>query len=124
MPWVRVRDDGQYWCAYCETPTMAVDHEIKRPEIAARIGDLVLIEFYQSQHASTFARLIYHYDVAGNRWTDVGAPEADLRSGKYDEAWYTLDGLAGFPDRFPAAWEALRRLTPDPSRSARRRRRT
>lgn len=51
---VRVRDDGEYWPAYHETPNRPVDLPVKSPEIAARVGDVVLVEFHQGQHAATF----------------------------------------------------------------------
>ncbi len=106
---VRVRDDGEYWNACHETPNRPVDFPVKSPEIAARIGDVVLVEFHQGQHAATF--LGGHgcelWDVAGNPWQTVGVSEADVRSGECDEAWYPLAGLAAFPGRFPKAWEWL-----------------
>ena len=103
---VRVRDDGKYWHAYHETPNRAVDHPVKTPEIAARIGTVVLVEFYQSQRAATFigGRGCELWDVAGNPWQTTGAHEHEVRSGAFDEGWYPLSGLAAFPERFPAAW--------------------
>lgn len=106
---VRVRDDGEYWPAYYETPNRPVDHPVKAPEIAARVGDVVLVEFHQGQHAATFlggcgCEL---WDVAGNPWQTVGVSEADVRSGECDEGRYPLAGLAAFPERFPKAWEWL-----------------
>ena len=106
---VRVRDDGEYWPTYYETPNRPVDFPVKTPEIAARIGDVVLVEFHQGQHAATY--LGGHgcelWDVAGNPWQTVGVSEADVRSGECDEGWYLLAGLAVFPERFPKAWEWL-----------------
>ena len=106
---VRVRDDGEYWPTYYETPNRPVNFPVKSPEIAARIGDVVLVEFYQGQHAATY--LGGHgcelWDVAGNPWQTVGVSEAEVRSGECDEGWYPLAGLAAFPERFPKAWEWL-----------------
>lgn len=108
MPWVRVCDDGQYWCGYFETPNMAVDHTIKRPAMAARIGDVVLVEFVKGQAEATFNESgMDIYDVCGGTWSSVGVSERDVTSGKYDEAWYALTALAQFPGRFPAAWAWL-----------------
>ncbi len=103
---VRVRDDGEYWPGYYETPTRKVDHPVKVPEIAARIGDVVLITFHQGQGAATYdagcgCEL---WDVAGNPWQTVGATADEVGSGECDEGWYTLNGLAALPERFPAAW--------------------
>ena len=105
---VRVREDGEYWYAYHETPNMDVDHPEKQPGIGARIGDVVLIQFHQGQHAATLGedgcRL---WDVAGGPWWTVGVSEDEVRSGEADEGWYVLEGLASFPGRFPAAWAWL-----------------
>lgn len=112
MPWMRVRDDGEYWCAYYETPTMAVDHSLKRPEMAARVGDVVLIEFAQGQGAATFDPYLDLWGVGGNPWNSVGVSENEVQSGEHDEGWYTLEGLAAFPERFPAAWAWLTKRPP------------
>jgi hypothetical protein len=53
------------------------------------------------------------YNVTGNEGPWVGIGEAEVRSGDYDEAWYSLEALAGFPHRFPKAWEALLGLARD-----------
>ena len=104
--YLRVRDDGEYWPLYYETPNRRVDFPVKTPEIAACIGDVVLVTFHQGQGAATFiggcgCEL---WDVAGNPWQTVGVAEEEVRSGASDEGWYTLAGLAALPERFPAAW--------------------
>ena len=106
---LRVRDDGEYWNAYHETPNMPVDNPVKTPEIAARVGDVVLVAFHQGQHAATFPEAggCALHDVAGNPWQTVGVTEAEMRCGEADEGWYVLSGLAALPDRFPAAWDWL-----------------
>lgn len=106
---LRVRDDGEYWNACHETPNMPVDDVVKAPEIAARVGDGVLVAFHQGQHAATFPEAggCDLHDVAGTLWQAVGVTEAEVRRGEADEGWYVLSGLAALPDRFPAAWEWL-----------------
>lgn len=106
---LRVRDDGDYWNAHHETPNMPVDTAVKTPEIAARVGDVVLVAFHQGQHAATFpgAGGCALHDVAGNPWQTVGVTEPEVRCGEADEGWYVLSGLAALPDRFPAAWDWL-----------------
>ncbi|RBL98364.1 hypothetical protein C3R74_14005 [Acidithiobacillus ferridurans] len=37
----------------------------------------------------------------------VGVDIEDLKSGEYDEAWYSLEALSRFPGRFPEVWGAL-----------------
>lgn len=106
---VRVRDDGEYWHACHETSNRAVDYPVKTPEIAARVGDVVLVEFHQGQHAATFTggRGCELWDVAGNPWQTTGVSEGEVRSGASDEGWFLLSGLAAFPERFPVAWKWL-----------------
>ena len=111
LPWVRVRDDGNYWCAHDETPTMPVDRSVKRPAMAARIGDVVLVEFAQGQGAATFGSGLELWDVAGDPWYSVGVDEGEVRSGECDEGRHALRSLAGFPERFPVAWAWLRAST-------------
>jgi len=104
---VRVCDDGEYWNAHHKTPNMPVDNPLPN-DAAARIGDVVLIDFLQGQRAATFDEDGCHlWDVAGHPWQTVGVSEAEVRSGECDEGWYPLQGLAAFPDRFPAAWSWL-----------------
>lgn len=106
---LRVRDDGEYWNSYHETPNMPVDGLAKTPEITARVGDIVLIAFHQGQHAARFPEAggCDLHDVAGGLWQTVGVTEAEVRCGEADEGWYVLSGLAALPDRFPAAWDWL-----------------
>ena len=106
---LRVRDDGEYWNACHETPNMPVDNPVKTPEIAARVGDVVLVAFHQGQHAATFPEAggCALHDVAGHPWQTVGVTEAEVRCGEVDEGWHVLSGLAALPDRFPAAWDWL-----------------
>jgi hypothetical protein len=114
MPWVRVREDGHYWCGYGETPDTPIENFRRDAKGQARIGDLVLIEFMKGAKDFTFDESgLQTYNVTGNEGPWVGIGEAEVRSGDYDEAWYSLEALAGFPHRFPKAWEALLGLARD-----------
>ena len=109
---VRVRDDGEYWAAYYEAPNTPVMAWDDTPEACARVGDVVLITFLLGQRSATFDEHGCKLrNVAGKGWQTVGVSENDVRSGKCDEGWYTLKGLAAFPERFPEAWAWLRAST-------------
>lgn len=113
MPWVRVSDEGDYWCAHYEVPNMSVDQPPCWPEAAARVGDVALIEFGQGLRAATFNPDLELWDVTGRLRCSVGVGEDEVRSGKCDEGWHTLEALACFPERFPAAWAWLVKCSPD-----------
>ncbi len=113
MPWVRVREDGQYWCGYHETPNVRVEDFAPCQAAAARLGDLVLLLFYASWEHFTFDDFgAQIYLANGQRFASVGVSQAEVLSGEYDEAWYALEALASFPARFPAAYQALRDMSP------------
>ena len=106
MPWVRIRDDGLYWPGYSEIPTEDVDGFNPDGRNMARVGDTILVAFYATQ------RVAHHkpgevtiYLPTGEPYATVVADWDDYQSGVIDEAWYGLQALAQFPDRFPAAWE-------------------
>ena len=106
MPWVRIRDDGLYWPGYYQIPTEDVDGFNPDGRNMARVGDTILVAFYATQ------RVAHHkpgevtiYLPTGEPYATVVADWDDYQSGVIDEAWYGLQALAQFPDRFPAAWE-------------------
>jgi hypothetical protein len=47
------------------------------------------------------------HDVTGAPRNSVGVSEHDIQSGEFDEAWYCLEALTLFPERFPHAWRDL-----------------
>ncbi|MNY69284.1 hypothetical protein D3C86_2071970 [compost metagenome] len=46
----------------------------------------------------------------GQSLGQVGIPKELFESGEYDEAWYSLEALASFRRRFPAAFEEIKSL--------------
>lgn len=111
MPWVRVRDDGEYWCGYHETPNESVDVFVPCKTSAARVGDLVLVLFHASWEHFTYEKHgVAIYLADGQPFSHVGVDRSDVLSGEYDESWYALQALESFPDRFPVAYEALQKL--------------
>lgn len=108
MPHVRVLDDEEYWCAYLECPPSPITSMAACAESAATCGDGVLVQFLASVKHSTFSNGCLDVHLAdGRSWTEVGVSRGDVESGEYDEAWYSLEALSGFPDHFPAAYENL-----------------
>jgi hypothetical protein len=111
MPWVRVQDDGRYWAGYSEIPETPIEAFARTPEAQARIGNLLMVQFFKGARHFTFDRSGANIpDVLGRFVNSAGVDQKDIESGKFDEAWYTLEALAGFPSRFPEAWKELRRL--------------
>jgi hypothetical protein len=111
MPWVRVRDDGEYWAGYYETPNAPIDIFGGTCQAQARVANLVLIEFAKgSAHFTYDMHGIDIYSVTGARTNSVGVGREEVESSKFDEAWYTLEAMRDFPHRFPAAWNELKRL--------------
>lgn len=105
MPYVRVCDDGQYWCGYYEYPNNPVEGFNPGGRNTARLGDLILVQFQAAQESARFdERGMTIMRPDGTDDATVGVGEGEYRSGKFDEAWYSLDALAEFPRRFPAAW--------------------
>lgn len=104
MPWVRVDGEGEYVCGYCERPDAPVSSF--SPVITARVEELVLMEFFQ-EHRPAAEGGIEVVGVDGATLVDVGVEWEDVETGRYHEAYYTLEALATFPVRFPEAWAAL-----------------
>lgn len=108
MPLVRVRDDGQYWWGHHEIPNSAVEDFNPGGRNMARIGDLVLVEFSATQAVAMFSEQGMTVLLPnGALGSSVGVGQDEYLSGEYDEAWYGLNALAVFPERFPAAWRFL-----------------
>ncbi|WP_432263194.1 hypothetical protein [Cupriavidus sp. TMH.W2] len=108
MPWVRVRDDHEYWCAHGESPNADIERFASYAPAAARVGDLVLVLFHCSHEHFTYdsgdAEI---YTADGQPFSTIGIDKEDIESGEHDEARYSLTALASFPTRFPAAYMAL-----------------
>ncbi|MDM8356607.1 hypothetical protein [Pandoraea communis] len=111
MFWVRVRDDGQYWCGDRQVPNTPVNSVGSVRSAAARIGDAVLVHFTAAAQHFTFdengVNIPY---VTGQIDVSVGVDESEVRSGEFDYAWESLDALASFPYRFPSAHAGIERL--------------
>jgi hypothetical protein len=111
MPWVRVRDDGEYWCGYYETPNAPVEGFNPGGASAARIGDQIIVIFLASQEFSTFGpEGMSTYLADGRGYQTIGISQEQADSGECDEAWYSLKALAGFRRRFPEAWKQMEKL--------------
>lgn len=114
MPWVRVADDGKYHCGNSDIPAQPMGDFSPRTAGQARIRDFVLVEFFKGARDFVFhATSTEVLSVMGGVATEISARRAQIESGDFDEAWYTLDALASFPDRFPEAWEQLMQMTGD-----------
>ncbi len=108
MPLVRVRDDGEYWWGYYETPNIAVEDFNPNGRDVARIGDLALVLFYATQEVAEFDdNGMTILLPSGEPYSTIGVDKESFLRGEVDEAWYCLRGLKAFPSRFPAAWEFL-----------------
>ena len=109
MPWVRVEEDvTEYWCGYYETPNEPFTSFLRDKAASARVGDVVLIQFMRQitdQDARPYGIAVFL--VNENLALSVDVDIEDLKSGKYDEAWYSLEALRHFPGRFPEVWAAL-----------------
>jgi hypothetical protein len=77
-------------------------------DLCATCGDAVLLHFMASVKHSEFP---YGFlDVRcldGAEWVEVEATREQMARGEYDEAYYCLAALAGFPNNFPAAYRRL-----------------
>jgi len=108
MPLVRVRDDGEYWWGYYETPNIAVEDFNPNGRDVARVGDLALVLFYATQEVAEFdADGMTILLPSGEPYSTIGVDKESFLRGEVDEAWYCLRGLEDFPSRFPAAWKFL-----------------
>lgn len=112
MPWVRVRDDAEYWCGYYESPNASIgDFEPLSPACAT-VGDSVLLLFLASQTIDDYDDEIGYrvYSADGQDYSCVGITQEMLESGEYDEAWYSLEALSRFRTRFAEAYLAIQAL--------------
>jgi hypothetical protein len=109
MPWVRVEEEvTEYWCGYYETPNEPFISFVRDRAASARVGDAVLIQFMRQiteQNGRPYE--IDVFLVNGNLAQTVGVDFDDVKSGEYDEAWYSLKALCHFPSRFPEIWDAF-----------------
>lgn len=111
MPWVRVRDDNEYWCGYYETPNMPLEAFASDASAQARIGSFMLLMFQAAhEHYTADEDGIHTFLANGTPYMTIGLYEEDLNSGACDESWYALEAYARFPERFPAAWSMLKKM--------------
>ena len=109
MPWVRVEEDAaEYWCGYYETPNEAIASFARDRTVNARVGDGILIQFMRPiTEQDCGPHGVDVHLVNGNVLWTVGVDIEDVKSGEYDEAWYSLKALSVFPSRFPEVWGVL-----------------
>ncbi|KPY55632.1 hypothetical protein [Pseudomonas amygdali] len=109
MPWVRVKDDDEYWCGYGEVPNTKIGDMAYCKDASARVGDSILLVYCAAAEHFTYPdpRGVQTYLADGKEFNDIGVGKDELDSGEYDEAWYALEALARFPSNFSAAYTAL-----------------
>ena len=108
MLWVRVRPDGEYWSGYYETPNIDVRDMNPNGANCARVGDALLMLFQAEQADAQWDESGVTIRLPnGEPHMTVGVDRKDFESGAYDEAWYGLESLRVFPERFPAWWAVL-----------------
>ena len=108
LPYVRVQDDGQYWCGYYETPNADLSDFSDCSKAGATVGDAILLLFHASWKD-------YHFDehgmtvrlADGQDFSTVCVGREEMEKGEMDESWYALEALAGFPHRFPVTYHEL-----------------
>lgn len=110
MPMIRVRDDGQYWWGHHEIPNVPVAEFNRSGRDVARIGNLMLMLFQATQEVARFDTHGMHILLpSGEPYNTIGVGKEEFIAGEYDEAWYCLNALASFRERFPAAWAFINR---------------
>jgi len=112
MPWVRVRDNDEYWCGYYETPNEPMDVFEAGAPATAVLGESTIVTFSASHEHSVYSdeRGLENFLADGQPLSQVGIPKELFESGEYDEAWYSLEALASFRRRFPAAFAEIQSL--------------
>lgn len=109
MPYVRVADGGDYLCGYREIPDASLEHMQGLEDTCASCGDAVILQFMASQRLHKYdehGSLTIQF-ANGQEASTVGVSRQDVVSGRYDEAWYSLQALAMLPSNFPEAYAAL-----------------
>lgn len=108
IPFVRLRDDGEYWCADSDHPNVAVDGWNPGGKNAAIVNDLILLMFVAKQESAKFDdKTMSLYFPDGQDFMTIGITQEEWSTGNYDDAFYSLRALYSFPERFPVAWAAL-----------------
>jgi hypothetical protein len=108
MPFVRVRDDGEYWAGHYEIPNCQVNEFNPSKLNASRIGDVVLVIFIATQEVAKFdnsGMTLMH--PSGDPYSTIGISKKDFETGECDEAYFSVKALGSFRNRFPDAWEFL-----------------
>lgn len=121
MPWIRVKDDDEYWCGYGEVPNSKIPGMLFSKKANVRVGDGILLVYCAAAEHFTFpaAHAIQTYLTDGQELMDIGGIDKKmLMSGEYDEAWYALEALSGIPSRFPKAFASLQGVAAETAASA------
>lgn len=112
MPWVRILDNGKYCCGYHDTPSERMALFEAGAPATALLGESTIVTFCAShEHAVYTDEMgLENFLADGQSLGQVGIPKELFESGEYDEAWYSLEALASFRRRFPAAFEEIKSL--------------
>ncbi|MFV3332743.1 hypothetical protein ACNFIA_17525 [Pseudomonas sp. NY15437] len=108
MPYVRVQDNEVYWCGNLETPKTPIKDMGCVASSSATCGGSVLLHFMASVKQSKYPE--GYLDILcldGTEWVEVSITRDEVARGEYDEAYFCLDALAGFPSNFPTAYQDL-----------------
>lgn len=109
MPLIRAQDDDVYWTGYLEIPNVKIESMAAFAQSSAACGDSVLIQFFASASYCSYPDGFFETHLTdGTFWCECSAVKAEVVDGKFDEAWYSLEALAGFPSNFPAAYCTLK----------------
>ncbi len=112
MPYVRVAEGGDYLCGYREVPDSSLAMMQGLAETCASCSDAIILQFMASQRLHRYdehACLTIQF-ANGQEASTVSVSREDVVSGRYDEAWYSLQALATLPSNFPEAYAALKQI--------------
>jgi hypothetical protein len=103
MPWLRMREDENYWCAYNETPNAPMGSFMHEAKGQAPIGHLVIVKGAKDFTFDAFNRTGFQtYHVTGTKGMNAGIAEVEVKSGDHDEDVVRTRSAARVPPPIPA----------------------